>query len=146
MNLLDPVSTIMSHNLMTLRPTDSISAAADIFERYYLHHIPIMEGKELLGMVSKSDYLFFCRGFLDQEADQRLEEIRMNNYEVAYIMTSDPVTMDITEPVNTAIGIFQENLFRAIPVMSENEMVGLVTTYDVIVHLAKPVEVSMYEQ
>ncbi|MDX1665798.1 MAG: CBS domain-containing protein [Saprospiraceae bacterium] len=38
--------------------------------------------------------------------------------------------------INVALEIFMENRFHAIPVVSDNELVGIVTTFDIIKELA----------
>lgn len=137
MNILSPVSSIMSTELITLPPTASIADAAKIFESKRVHHIPVVVAGELVGIVSKSDYLFFRRGFLDSSEDHKIEEIRMNNYEVSYIMTKGIAKLEPTDRINVALELFQENIFHAIPVVEGGQLVGIVTTYDIISNLAK---------
>ena len=137
MNLLRPVSEIMTKELITLRPSDSIAEAAKIFNSKRVHHIPVTIDDKLLGIISMSDYLFFRRGFLDDRDDEKIEEVRLNNYEVSYIMTKGIATLEPTDKINVALEIFKENLFHAIPVVDEDVLVGIVTTHDIIHHLAK---------
>jgi CBS domain-containing membrane protein len=137
MNLLSPISTIMTKDVHTLSPSASISDAAKIFDNHKVHHIPITVDGELLGIVSMSDYLFFRRGFLDNSDDQKIEDIRMNNYEVNHIMTKGIATMDSAEKINVALEIFKENILHAIPIVENGSLVGIVTTHDIIAHLAK---------
>ncbi len=137
MNILNPVSDIMSTNLITLAPTASIAEAAKIFKTKNVHHIPITLDGELVGIVSKSDYLFFRRGFLDTKENEKLEEIRMNNYQVDYIMTKGIAKLESTSRINVALELFKENIFHAIPVVDNGLLVGIITTYDVINKLAE---------
>lgn len=132
MNLSDPISKIMTKNLITLRPHDSVAEAAKIFDAHGIHHIPVIEHDELVGMVSKSDYLFFKRGFLDDKTDERIEEIRMNNYELSDIMTNSIQTIVASEPIKKALAWFHKNEFHALPVVEDDQLVGLVTTFDII--------------
>ena len=137
MNLLHPISTIMTKDLHTLTPSASISDAAKIFDNRKVHHIPVAIDGELIGIVSMTDYLFFRRGFLDNRDDQKIEDIRMNNYEVSHIMTKGIATMESTERINIALEIFKENILHAIPIVDKGLLVGIVTTHDIIAHLAK---------
>lgn len=137
MNLLGPVSDVMTSSPFTLTPSATIGEAALIFEEHKVHHIPIaIEGK-LVGMVSMTDYLFFRRGFLDDRDDHRIEDIRMNNYEVRYIMTKRLATLNSTDRITVALHIFSENLFHALPVVDNYKLVGILTTHDIISRLAK---------
>jgi len=137
MNLLSPVSEIMTTNLHTLTPSASIADAALLFENNKIHHIPIAVDDKLVGIVSMSDYLFFRRGFLDNHDDEKLEQLRMNNYEVSFIMTKGLATLESSSRINVALEVFKENIFHAIPVVDEDKLVGIVTTHDIITHLAK---------
>ena len=135
MNLLHPISKIMTRDVKTLQVNATIADAAKLFKTYKIHHIPILDKKKLVGIVSKSDYLFFQRGFLDDSYDVQLEQIRMNNYEVSYIMTKGLAKMEPSQKINVAISLFKENIFHAIPIIDNDELVGIVTTYDIIKHL-----------
>lgn len=136
MNILSPVSEIMTRDVITLPPTASIAEAAAIFDKKRVHHIPITLVGELVGIVSKSDYLFFRRGFLDDRDDEKIEEIRQNNYQVSYIMTTGIAKLNPEDKINVALEIFKENIFHAIPVVEDEQLVGIVTTYDIINTLA----------
>jgi CBS domain-containing protein len=92
-------------------------------------------------MVSKSDYLFFKRGFLDDKTDQRIEDIRMNNYELSDIMTRNLVQISSNAPIYEALELFQKNEFHALPVVEKDKLVGLVTTLDIINEILKDYEV-----
>ena len=138
MNILNPVSEIMTKNLVTLCPNASIADAAKLFSNNKIHHIPICEGKKLVGIVSKSEFLFFKRGFLDTKKDEKIEEIRMSNYQVSYIMTKGIAKLAPSSRINVALELFKENIFHAIPIVDGNEtLLGIVTTYDIIKHLAQ---------
>ena len=137
MNLLNPISTIMTKNVFTLSPSASIADAAKVFDKKKVHHIPITIADELIGIVSMTDYLFFRRGFLDNSDDQKIEDIRMNNYEVSHIMTEGIATMESTERINVALEIFKENILHAIPIVDDGKLVGIVTSHDIIARLAK---------
>lgn len=127
----------MTKDVITLSPDASISQAAEIFNDKKIHHIPVVNDMKLIGIVSKSDYLFFRRGFLNDNTDERIEDIRMNNYEVQDIMTQGIATMEPTDKINVALEVFKENMFHAIPIVEDGNLKGIVTTYDIISTLAK---------
>lgn len=136
MNLLAPISTIMTKDIYTLNPDNSISDADRLFKTYSIHHIPIVLDLKLVGMVSKSDFNFFKRGFMDKRHDSKIEEIRMKNYPVSSIMTVGLGKMEPHDRINVALEIFKKNIFHAIPVVEKDKLVGIVTTYDIIKHLS----------
>ncbi len=57
---LVPARNIMTKDPMVLDPDDSIGLAADIFLANRFHALPIMEGSDLLGILTVHDLLAFC--------------------------------------------------------------------------------------
>jgi len=52
-------------------------------------------------------------------------------------MTKGLATLESSSRINVALEVFKENIFHAIPVVDEDKLVGIVTTHDIITHLAK---------
>jgi CBS-domain-containing membrane protein len=48
---------ICSTGIVTVGPSDSVSTAADIMSDHKLHALPVVEGKKLVGMVSRIDII-----------------------------------------------------------------------------------------
>ena len=49
------VSEVMTRSIVALRPTIALTAAADLMRRKHLHRILVMEGRDLVGILSTSD-------------------------------------------------------------------------------------------
>ena len=137
MNLLSPVADIMTKNPITVSPYDPLSVVNSIFEKNRIHHIPVIYEGELVGLISQSDFLFFKRGFNPSKLVEKMEEIRLHNYTVADIMTTKLGKLHPKDKIIVALDIFMKNIFHAIPVVEENKLVGIVTTYDVIKELVR---------
>ena len=141
MNLLAPVTSIMQKKIITLQPNDTIKKAEDIFKAHKIHHIPIVENEILMGMLSKSDFLFFKRGFNQDRTEEKWDLFRLKSHQVSEIMTTKLAKLEPTDKVNVAIEVFKENLFHALPVVDDNKIIGIITTYDIIRHLAEDKEI-----
>ncbi len=50
-------SELASADVVTVSPTETVSSAADIMSRKKLHALPVVEGKKLVGMVSRIDII-----------------------------------------------------------------------------------------
>ena len=140
MNLLNPVSTIMTTNPITLSPDDSLIKVKSVFEKHKIHHIPIVDEGELVGIVSKSDFLFFKRGFNENKIIKKMEEIRLHNYSVKDIMTEGLAKLGPNDKVNVALEVFRENILHAILVVEDKRLLGILTTFDIINTLAEDQE------
>ncbi|MFZ1706115.1 MAG: CBS domain-containing protein [Saprospiraceae bacterium] len=126
----------MTAKPITVNTDDRLSVVAQIFSANKMHHLPVIQNEKLIGMISKSDFLFFKRGFSDGEEDKAIEEVRLNNYTAKEIMTTKIAKLEPTDKINVALEIFKENLFHGIPIVDNGMLVGIVTTYDIIKHLA----------
>lgn len=58
MNLKNPVSDIMTRELVTLTPEDDLFMVKELFENHSIHHIPVVHFRNLVGLVSKSDFYY----------------------------------------------------------------------------------------
>jgi len=137
MNLLDPVETIMSSDLVVIKEDEQLLTVEKIFQQHKIHHIPVVNGERLIGIVSKSDFLFFKRGFNDHSTDERIDLFRLKTHQVKDIMTKGLATLNKDERINVALEIFKENLFHAIPILDGKKLVGILSTYDIINQLAE---------
>ncbi len=136
MNVLAPVKTIMSKDLITVSPTDKLTVVKEIFGENNIHHLPVVRFKELVGIISKSDFLHFLRGFSPNDEDRFVNFARLRAYNAEDIMTKGIAKLDPEDRINVALEIFLVNRFHAIPVVKDEDLVGIVTTYDIIRTLA----------
>ena len=137
MNVLAPVKSLMTTNLITVNPDDKLIKIKEIFEKNKIHHIPVVHGKDMVGLISKTDFVYFMRGFNRSEEDKFVNEARLRAYKAEDIMTKGLAKLNPNARINVALEIFMENRFHAVPVVEDNgELVGIVTTFDIIKALA----------
>ncbi|MBK9734563.1 MAG: CBS domain-containing protein [Saprospiraceae bacterium] len=136
MNILHPVSSIMTPNPICIGANESLAVAAKLFKDNKIHHLPVLAEGDLVGIISKSDFLFFRRGFTNNEGEKIEEDVRLNNYLAKDIMTTKLGKLESTDRINVALEVFNENLFHAIPVVEGKRIVGIITTFDIIKRLA----------
>ncbi len=138
MDIKAPVSTIMTSKLVTVSPTERLTEIKRIFEENSFHHIPVVEFKKVIGIVSKSDFRLFLRGHSSCDEDRFYNEARLRAYKVKNIMTTKMAKLEENDKIDVALDVLKINLFHALPVLNENEeLVGLVTTHDIIKSLAE---------
>ena len=148
MNLLKPVSTIMTSNLITVDPSDNLKKVAEIFSTKNIHHIPVVSYKKIVGLVSKSDYDQFSHGFSSGKGmgEELIRNTRLETWKVKDIMTEKLAKIDSKEPIRTALGLFKMNKFHALPIVDDDELVGILTTFDIINELAaEPIKLEDYQ-
>lgn len=136
MNLLGKVSEIMTKHPITVGKEDNLLKVEKIFSENRIHHIPVIDEGKICGIVSKSDYLFFKRGYQEDMIDFEMDQLRMRSWKVKEVMTSKIATMEADERINVAIEVFKENLFHAIPITDNGALVGILSTYDILKTIA----------
>lgn len=132
MDIQSPVSSIMSEDLKTLSSDDSLMAVKEIFDQHDFHHIPVVDEDQISGILSKSDFLFFLRGYTNNDIDRFIEATKLRAFKVKEVMKTDIVTLKPTNTIKEALNIFEENKFHCIPIVEEEELKGIITPLDVI--------------
>jgi CBS domain-containing protein len=116
------VHTIMTANVVTLSPSDTLGAAREIFMTKRIHHIPIVEGKKLVGLITSWD--IFKLG---------LSAVAYQDMRVSEVMSTHLATLEPEHHIGAVAEILMEHLFHAVPIVNEHhELLGIVTTYDVL--------------
>lgn len=132
MNIQDPVKTIMSEKLITLHPKDKIKQAKDIFDKFPIHHLPIVVMNKVVGMLSLGDILFLSKKPIMHSFDIFIRDKKLSLDAVEEIMTSDVITTSPEASINEVLEIMVLNRVNALPVIKDGNLVGLVTTFDIM--------------
>ncbi len=128
----------MTTKLITVAPGEKLTAVKEVFDNNKIHHIPVVRYRKLEGLISQTDFKHFLRGFNRNEEDRFVNEARMRAYNVEDIMTKGIAKLSPNDRIDVALELFLENRFHAIPVVNEeNELEGILTTFDIIKELAK---------
>jgi acetoin utilization protein AcuB len=131
MNISTPISNIMTKHLITVTPQDSLMEVKAIFDAHHIHHIPVVRYKTIVGLISKTDFLHFLRGNAPTEGPYT-NESRLRTYTASDIMADKLTKVASNDRLDAALHIFCENKFHALPVVDEGELVGIITTHDII--------------
>lgn len=120
MNLLTPVSEIMSTDLVTVTVHTPLAEAQALFRRHGIHHLPVVDPAGMLvGMLSHSDFL----KLLGRDA---------TTLTVRDLMTTGLAKLEPDDAIRTAASVFALNKFHALPILRDDRLVGIVTTLDLI--------------
>jgi len=118
----EPISAIMTRNVVTVRPDDPLTVVKDILFQKHLHHIPVVNGRKLLGIITSFDLVKL--GKCEEDYDK---------IKVKEVMTIKVATMAPHEKIGAAAQVFLENLFHGLPIVNEDyELVGIITTHDIL--------------
>ncbi len=128
------VGEVMSHEVVTLNEEDNLEMVAAGLERFRFHHLPVVDGRKLVGMVSQRDMLRATVAGMDTSAVARNREKRfLESTFVRDVMKTKLVTAHPDEPVTLAARRMLETRYGAMPVIDrEGNLLGIITENDVV--------------
>jgi acetoin utilization protein AcuB len=120
----------MSNDPLTVSPSDTVGKAEELMYENHYRQLPVVDDKQLIGIVSDRD----IRSFLAQpsfvEPEKRARALRTK---VNEIMTAKPLTVSPEDDLREAVELLIEEKIGGIPVVDETEgLVGIVTYVDVL--------------
>ena len=133
------VSTVMTHKVQTLDVTQKLSSVRHALIANEFHHMPIMDGERLVGIVSWRDLVRAYRSDRDENASDALDIDGSldRNSTVADIMTTDLVTVRDDDPLDRAIDEIADAHIHSVLVLDSDErLVGILTDKNIIEFLA----------
>jgi CBS domain-containing protein len=132
----EPISKIMSTDLTTVHDGQPVSALRSIFEKNNIHHVPVVSGEQLIGIVSSNDFMRVSFGEFGNQDAKGLDAILDHTYKMHDLMNNNPVTLESTATIRDAARVMGANNFHALPVVEGDKLVGLVTSTDLLHYLA----------
>ncbi|AWH75572.1 CBS domain-containing protein [Dokdonia sp. Dokd-P16] len=127
-----PISSIMTTNLVTLKTTDSLEHAEQLFKEHQIRHIPVVEGNHIIGMLSYTDLLRISFADAINEDEQEVDTVVYNMFTVEQVMAKKLVSVAPETTIKEVAQILANKEFHALPVLQEGTLVGIVTTTDLI--------------
>lgn len=121
----------MTPDPVVLGPEDTLRHARDLIRDNGLRRFPVVENGKLVGIVTDRDV---------RQADISSEVVQERRYVdyilerilVGGIMTPDPITVAPDTPVAEAAALILANRIGGLPVVSGDELVGIITETDLI--------------
>jgi CBS domain-containing protein len=130
----EPISHIMTKNVATVQVSDDLHDVIDLVKKNHIRHVPVLEGHDVVGIISSTDInrLTFSSLFENQEgADEAILEM----LSISQVMTQKPRTVEASLSIRDVAEILASEEYHALPVVENGQLVGIVTTTDVIKYL-----------
>jgi CBS domain-containing protein len=125
------VAEIMTTNVQTLGPDDSLAEARKLMAEHHIRHIPIVEdGDRLAGLVTQRDVLAAADSSLivsPEEASKQENYIALSSF-----MIRDVQTVDQHASLRGTAMHLQKNKMGCLPVVEGEILVGIVTDSDFV--------------
>ena len=124
------VVDVMTKDPLTVTPNETVGQADEIMNTNNIRQLPVVEGKDLVGIITDRDIRSFLSGSLLKSPEAREKAL---NTEIGEIMTTEPITVSPEDDLQEAVELLIDEKFGGIPVVEESEgLVGIVTYVDVL--------------
>lgn len=126
-----PVSQIMTKEVVSLTVKDNLSDAEKLFKEHNIRHLPIVNGNELIGILSYSDLLKISFSELSDD-EEKVDTTVFNMYSIEQVMAKNPVSVSSDKTIREVTEILSKHSFHSLPVVDNGELKGMVTTTDLL--------------
>jgi CBS domain-containing protein len=124
------VSRFMTRNVLTITPQTTIQELAVLFGRHDFNAFPVVESGNLIGIVSKFDFLrafAFTTGQVVPHYDELM------NRSATEVMTEGVVHVDPVAPLTRVLQLMVNLKTRSFPVLNaNNQLEGIISREDVM--------------
>ena len=121
------VKDSMTREVVTLSPQTTTGEALALCREKRIRHLPVIEDDLLVGIVSDRDLRSATPALEDPERAEALARIRVHE-----AMARDVTTALPEDPVEEAANVMREKKIGCLPVVEDEELVGIITSSDVM--------------
>ena len=125
------LSQVMKENPVRVHMDTRLEEVRRVFEKHRFHHLPVLDGEVLVGIISDRDILRLLSPFLDSAAEMTRDREVLNKA-AHQVMTRQPICVDIDDTLNKVVEWMTSTGISCIPVLDKGKLVGIITWRDLI--------------
>ena len=122
------IEAIMSTNLITVSPSATLAEARTLMHENRIHHLPVLDGDKLIGLISLTNVLAATDSFLRDDGSR----IHADEIGICDAMVTDVATVDVSASLRHAALFLEKHKIGCLPVMDNHELVGIITDTDFV--------------
>ena len=124
------VVDLMTSDPLTVMAVETVGKADELMAENSIRQIPVVNGRQLVGIVTDRDIRAYLSDALFAEPEARERALKTA---VGDVMTREPLSIAPDDDLKDAVEMLIEQKFGAIPVVDEAEgLVGIVSYVDVL--------------
>ena len=132
MDRLKLVSDIMTREVITLSEEDNLSGVSEGMERFRFRHLPVVDGKKLVGIITHRNLLRVAASTLEPGSERKTEAFNERLF-ARDVMLRDPKTVREDTRVVDAARLMWNEKIGCLPVVTDGKrLVGIVTEADFV--------------
>ncbi|ODS30151.1 MAG: hypothetical protein SCARUB_04742 [Candidatus Scalindua rubra] len=126
------VASIMTKKVFKVKMDDTIGTIREIFENVKFHHLLVVEGRQLVGVISDRDVLKAISPFIGTLSEHTYDLATLNR-KAHQIMAHKPITVHKSTSIKIAASVLLNNNISCLPIVSpEDDIEGIVTWKDIL--------------
>jgi CBS domain-containing membrane protein len=122
------IDAIMSTNLITVSPAATLAQARTLMHDNRIHHIPVVEGERLVGLVTLTNVLAATDSFLRDDTSR----IHADDIGISDAMVTEVATVDLNASLRHAALFLEKHKIGCLPVLEDDKLVGIITDTDFV--------------
>jgi len=127
----EPISNLMTKDVVTLNLTDSLYSAEKRMKVNHIRHMPVVDGEKLIGLLSLSDLQRIS--FIDAYSKEGTEDTPVYNMlSIKDMMIKEPISIYPSTTILEASKLLATKEFHSLPVVEDGKLVGIITTTDLL--------------
>ncbi|MBM4055051.1 MAG: CBS domain-containing protein [Planctomycetes bacterium] len=125
------VKKIMITKVVTLNADSKLGFANDIMYLGRIRHLPVVKGKELVGVLSQRD--LYKASLTSIVTNWNENKVFLDSVKVSEVMAKDVITVSPETSIEDAAQIMIDKKIGCLPVVeNKNILIGLITETDVL--------------
>ena len=129
------IDEVITTEVITVRLHQKLSYVNEIFREKMIHHIPVIEDKKPIGIISTTD-IYKLIYDIDMQDKREIDTMLDSDFTIADVMSRDLVTLPLSSTIKDAAGILQVSSRHSIIITNQDgEFAGIVTSTDLIKYL-----------
>ena len=127
----ESIQKVMTTSPITVQKGQKLSDVNAIFREHNIHHVPVLDHKQPVGIISETDILrlVYDAGNTDNSTQDTLMD---QLHTIAEVMSNNLKTLPITATVKDAVEVLTDNRYHSVMVVDNNQLAGIVTSTDII--------------
>jgi acetoin utilization protein AcuB len=121
------VRDAMTRDVVTVGPEESAARAWGLCRERNIRHLPVVEGGRLVGIVSDRDLRDLSPPRATTDEENTLGWVQIRDMMSTRVITSHPL-----DTIEHAAKVIYENRFNCLPVVADEELVGIITSSDLV--------------
>lgn len=119
------IKNLMSKDLITIDKDQSLSDALKLLRKNNISHLPVLNNKELVGIISERD-------IANKLGSSKYENIPASRLHVSSVMVKNIITVPETMRLGDVARLMVEKGIGSVPIMCDDKMEGIVSKDDII--------------